>query len=421
MTACVSALPASVQAVSSTVSALNLPISYYPLLSEGQSRSIVAGSDGNLWFTIDRTGMRGTYLGEVLAPVIGSIARITTDGIITEFPLPGSTYKYVDNSVDSVSFAITAGSDGNLWFTEAEANKIGKITPQGVITEYPLSDKEMQPRSITAGPDGNIWFMRSGKQGSMLASMTTTGTIIKEIPIPGYDYGQALTFGSDGNLWFRGADYYSIAKVTSDGIYSQFNTNGSPVSIIPESNNTLWIGSNGGSLSNITTDGVITSYPTPGEPAWELAKDADNNIWFKDTLTKDLKEIDPEGQSITVYPLSSSGNYLWFGDMVFGSDNNLWFTTDNNIGRIEVPVSSPSPTPQPVEIDTPTPTPSPNPTPDTENSGDNNADDGNNYNNGFNNNYNNEYNNGYNNNYNNGYNNNYNNGFNNGYNNGYVL
>ena len=35
---------------------------------------------------------------------------------------------------------ITAGPDGNLWFTESQGNKIGKIVPAtGAITEYPVS------------------------------------------------------------------------------------------------------------------------------------------------------------------------------------------------------------------------------------------------------------------------------------------
>ena len=40
-------------------------------------------------------------------------------GTITEFPIP---------TPNSVPNAITAGPDGNLWFTENGANKIGQIT-----------------------------------------------------------------------------------------------------------------------------------------------------------------------------------------------------------------------------------------------------------------------------------------------------
>ncbi len=56
---------------------------------------------------------------------------------------------------------ITAGPDGNLWFTESGGNKIGRITPSGQITEFPLPTgitKPYYPIGITAGPEGNLWF-----------------------------------------------------------------------------------------------------------------------------------------------------------------------------------------------------------------------------------------------------------------------
>jgi streptogramin lyase len=42
-------------------------------------------------------------------------------GVITKFPIP------IANSFPS---GITTGPDGNLWFTELNANQIGRITTQ---------------------------------------------------------------------------------------------------------------------------------------------------------------------------------------------------------------------------------------------------------------------------------------------------
>ena len=48
---------------------------------------------------------------------------------------------------------IATGPDGNLWFTEAGVNRIGMLTPAGVITEFGLATTSAMPNFITAGPD----------------------------------------------------------------------------------------------------------------------------------------------------------------------------------------------------------------------------------------------------------------------------
>ena len=47
---------------------------------------------------------------------------------------------------------ITAGPDGALWFTEYWGNKIGRITTAGVITEFPVPTASSNVDDITAGP-----------------------------------------------------------------------------------------------------------------------------------------------------------------------------------------------------------------------------------------------------------------------------
>src|SRR5690349_6951631 len=59
-------------------------------------------------------------------------------------------------------FRITAGPDGNLWFTEYLGDRIGKITTAGVVSEYSSGiTAGAGPYDITAGPDGNLWFTES--------------------------------------------------------------------------------------------------------------------------------------------------------------------------------------------------------------------------------------------------------------------
>jgi virginiamycin B lyase len=58
--------------------------------------------------------------------------------------------------------SITIGPDGALWFTEAVANKIGRIMTSGQITaEYRIPTSESFSEVITSGPDGALWFTES--------------------------------------------------------------------------------------------------------------------------------------------------------------------------------------------------------------------------------------------------------------------
>src|SRR2546423_1681414 len=117
-------------------------VTFSPLHQSGsRPYSIVTGPDGNLWFTES-----GQPPPEASAAAIG---RITPDGTITDFFLPDP---------NAGPYGIAVGADGNLWFTERFANLIGKMTPSGVLTEYPLGTPLAQPWDITALPNGDLWF-----------------------------------------------------------------------------------------------------------------------------------------------------------------------------------------------------------------------------------------------------------------------
>jgi hypothetical protein len=132
------------------------------------------------------------------------IGKISTVGVITEYPLPPP---------GRLLWGITASADGNLWFTEAEStvNKIGKITPAGVITEYPVPTAASGPLLITAGPDGNVWFTELS--GNQIAKITPTG-VITEFPVPTATSGLwNIAAGPDGNLWFTELYGNNIGKL----------------------------------------------------------------------------------------------------------------------------------------------------------------------------------------------------------------
>jgi streptogramin lyase len=64
----------------------------------------------------------------ILLCAVTGIAKQAPAQTFTEFPIPTA----------GISLGgITAGPDGALWFAEASTSKIGRITTAGVVTEFP--------------------------------------------------------------------------------------------------------------------------------------------------------------------------------------------------------------------------------------------------------------------------------------------
>jgi len=96
---------------------------------------------------------------------------------------------------------ITAGADGNMWFTQEGSGEIGRITTAGVVSEFKVPGMTPDPDGIAAGPDGNVWF--SVRWQNAIGRIMPDGTITTFTAgiTPG-SLPTGITAGSDGNLWF---------------------------------------------------------------------------------------------------------------------------------------------------------------------------------------------------------------------------
>jgi virginiamycin B lyase len=65
---------------------------------------------------------------------------------------------------------ITVGPDGALWFSEAGANQIGRITTVGTIIERPVPTPVGHPVHIVTGPDGSLWYAE--ENGNKIGRLT---------------------------------------------------------------------------------------------------------------------------------------------------------------------------------------------------------------------------------------------------------
>ena len=89
--------------------------------------------------------------------------------------MPSSESPPTDNS-DTVG--ITGGPDGALWFAESAGNSIGRITTSGLIAEFPLPTPHSIPRLLTLGADGAMWFT---ERADRIGRITMSGAIAEFI------------------------------------------------------------------------------------------------------------------------------------------------------------------------------------------------------------------------------------------------
>ena len=156
--------------------------------------ALVAGPDANLWL-VASNGAGSASVGRVAPNDPGN-------EVLTEFPV--STPGELND--------IASGPDGNLWFTDAGNNEIGRITPAGAVAKFAVPTAASGLHGIIAGPDGNLWFTESA--ANKIGRITPTGAVSELACIPTANSGPTnITVGADGRLWLTETNAGNIARV----------------------------------------------------------------------------------------------------------------------------------------------------------------------------------------------------------------
>lgn len=343
---------------SGTVQQYSLIKGTAPNQVRGEPSRIVVGPDGNLWFKEYIVDPPNNYSGY-------AVGSITPAGVVTQgLPaLENQNFGYAqgltagpDNlsiwtadgyyssvaSIHRISTtthavtnaftpppgshptSITTGPDGNLWFLEPTANKVGMITPSGIATSFPIPTPASRAQQITAGPAGTVWFTelgptdangynQAGKQ-KIARVDTNTGNIL-EFPIaadasciPSYSSAaMGIVMGPDKNLWVGDGNCGNLVRFAPNGASAP----------------------------------AETPFPLPvGEYASFLAVGSDGNIWYLDWDYYQVNYITPGASPVLGNPIPLTPNYVYnYGVLTLGSDNNIWFgpingTNLSGLGRV---------------------------------------------------------------------------------------
>jgi streptogramin lyase len=226
--------------------------------------AITEGPDGNIYFTV--TG-NNPGLGEVNV-ASGTVTKIPTGTSLTNFPND-----------------ITGGPDGNIWSDDDSASTVSRLTA-GTTTVTPFGSANglqnpSEPDAMTSGPDGNVWFIDQ-QSGHDAAGRVTPAGVITEFPLASTPWG--ITPGIDGNLWVPIGDMggvNAIARITPSGTITPFSAglsananfgDGSDIIVGPDGN--LWTIDEGTPKAIVREDVQLPPIATTGAASSVTASSA---------------------------------------------------------------------------------------------------------------------------------------------------
>jgi streptogramin lyase len=178
---------------------------------------------------------------------------------VSELPIP---------TANAGAFEITSGPDGNLWFTESNAMKVGTVILSlvrqfgvGCVSHGCIVDRSVPavPFGIAGGPAGDIWFTVPTGIARMSTSRRLLGVYATATPVAGPDQVVAV---SRSALWF-----------------TEYNANANSVASLSTTDN--W------------QSAAVTEYqvPTPNSEPEGIALDANSHVWFTEPNANRVGEV----------------------------------------------------------------------------------------------------------------------------------
>ena len=312
---------------------------------------IAISSDGSLWFTHGCLGV-----SHMTAPGVTSIFRLPPIPNVggarkTRALLPT---RCAEPSSGIGSIAIDA--NGSLWFTDASAAIIGRMTRKGKVHYYTLPNR-WTAQQIVCDPKGAIWFTQM--HGNAIGRISPTGRISEYFLKANGSYPYDIVVGSDGALWFTEFGTGQIGRLTRNGVLHEYTiptARSAPLSLAVASDGSMWFTEVAAQkIGRITTGGVITEYPLPntGPGPDFIAAGKKGVLWFTETESHKVGRISTSGRvseyDVPSIPIPPTGRdedgvrristalqplaYI----IVKGRAGSMWFTEPGSyyIGKIQ--------------------------------------------------------------------------------------
>jgi virginiamycin B lyase len=257
---------------------------------------------------------------------------VLRSGDITAFPLPHGGVCPMD---------LVLAPDGALWFSEFQANALGRVKLDGTIQEFPYvpnlfglsgASPDQPPEHLTVGSDGFLWFTE-GRGGGIFGRMSLAGEHADFLDPPNLWVAMML-LGPGGNLWFADPFGGAIGELTPMGTFDRF-TLPLPVGFFPGNSSTAptdLVLCSGASICFVDGFGfgrieagqaVMTCSLVRG--AQGLLEAPDGSLWGGRAQSNLLDRCDPATEQVSTFAADSIVR-----TMGVGPDGAVWVGTVGN-------------------------------------------------------------------------------------------
>ena len=298
----------------------------------------VFAKNGDIWIleTPDQPaseGVRGM-------PLV--LAKVNAAGELTEFRegITGTVAKRGRHM-------LIVAPDDSIWFSEED--KIGHLSLQGKITEFPIDQAALGGiRDIAMDASGHIWFNSYKAIGKMARDgVVTVYRVEGEKPIELID----IALETDGSVWFTNV-INRVGKIDLDGVVTEYAKGisfGGLGDITPGPERRMWfVAADGDHIDEIDQQGCVTEHYTGGDIIG-IAVAPNGAIWFSDSGGHHLGRATAAGKVNELYfePenfLGEDGEKIDFDvneflseKLIFSPDGKLWFLDRQRttLGRVE--------------------------------------------------------------------------------------
>lgn len=258
------------------------------LLRDGQLQKLPKGADsveplglavdaaGHAWYTeapkqrISRASTDGTITSFALATPVARLGRLAVasngDVWFAETSLVSVTHlrdgrltRHVVGSLmpmtpmDAAPFGIAVSSEGHVWATLQNANKLVRISAGGEKTAFDVPTRASGLGDVAVSADGVVWFVEiaANKIGRFAAGR------FEEFTVPTPNAGiTALAVAPDGAAWFTELRGHRLGRVHA-GVITEYvlpRSDARPFGITVDAGNNVWYTDLSGWLGRLDAD-----------------------------------------------------------------------------------------------------------------------------------------------------------------------